>query len=172
MTSTPTTYPEARREPSMVVASQQQLVDLVGVDLEPSEWHAIDQTRIDAFASVTSDFQWIHVDSARAADGPFGTAIAHGYLTLSLVPLLLAEVIDFDRQCTMTMNYGINKARFPSPLPVGSDIRVHGGVSSAEEADAGTQVVFTVLVEARGNVKPVLVADLVWIVRFTEEESG
>lgn len=172
MTILPTTYPEALRDPSTVVSTQRQLLDLVGVDLEASEWHAVDQARIDAFAAVTSDFQWIHVDTERAAGGPFGATIAHGYLTMALIPLLLAEVIDFDRSRTVTMNYGINKARFPAPLPVDSEIRVLGSITSAQPGSAGTQVVFTVVVEARDHVKPVLVADLVWIARFIEEESG
>ncbi len=108
------TYPELKRGPLRVYASAEQLDPDVGTEIGVSEWHTVNQARIDKFAEATGDFQWIHVDPARAADGPHGTTIAHGFLTLSLMPMLMAEVIDFDN-AIMTVNYGLN--RVPPPRP-------------------------------------------------------
>lgn len=166
------TYPEAQREPSVVVRSRAQLDRLVGQELVPSEWHSVDQQRIDRFAEVTSDFQWIHVDPERARSGPFGSTIAHGYLTLSLVPLLLTEIIDFDRDAVVTMNYGIERTRFPAPVPVDTQIRAVGRVAEVAPSPAGSKIRFEVVVESSSGDKPVLVTDLIWIATFTEEASA
>ena len=165
------TYPEAKRAPSVLVETSEQLLSLVGVPLEPSDWHVLTQRRIDEFAAVTSDFQWIHVDPEAARKGPFGSTVAHGYLTLSLIPLLLSEVVDFDRSRAVTMNYGIEKARFPAPLPVDSEFRAVGRVVQAVESNAGMKVRFAINVERREGDRPVLAADLLWIVRFPREEQ-
>lgn len=116
------TYPELKRPPSIVFTNLAALQKCVRSELGVGEWHVLDQNRIDLFAKATGDFQWIHVDPKRAAAKPFGTTIAHGYLTLSLLPMLMAEVFDFDN-VVMTINYGLNKVRFPTPARSGSQVR-------------------------------------------------
>lgn len=159
------TYPESKRAPTAVISSSQKLVSCIDQELEPSEWHEVDQSRIDRFADATGDHQWIHVDPRRAAFGPFGTTIAQGYLTLSLLPLLMAEVIDFDG-ATMTVNYGLNKVRFPAPVPAGAQVRAIVTVTSVVDVEAGAQVSFRVIVECAGSPKPVCIAEPVWLVAF------
>jgi acyl dehydratase len=136
------------------------LADAVGQHLGYSDWHEVDQKRVDLFADATGDHQWIHVDPERAAKGPFERTIAHGFLTLSLVPMLNAEVYRVDG-VRMAVNYGLNKVRFPAPLPVGS--RVRGGVELVEATpvDGGVQVVARVTVEVEGAPKPCCVAETV-----------
>jgi acyl dehydratase len=132
----------------------------VGASLGPTDWVEIDQSRIDEFADATGDHQWIHVDPARAAEGPFGTTIAHGYLTLSLVNLFLPDLIAVDG-ASMGVNVGLEKVRFPSPVPSGSRIRATGEVVSADDVGGGVQVVVRVTVEVDGSAKPACVADTV-----------
>ena len=142
-----------------VFASPDELVKSVGEHIGYSEWREIDQARINAFADTTDDHQWIHTDPERAKDGPFGTTIAHGFLTLSLVPALMSEVYRVDGM-RMGINYGLNKVRFPAPLPVGS--RVRGGleVLGIEEVAGGAlQVRNQVTIEREGGDKPVCVAE-------------
>jgi acyl dehydratase len=138
------------------------LRDLIGKELEPSEWLEITQERIDAFADATDDHQWIHVDPERAAEGPFGATIAHGFLTLSLcAPLVgrtLARVTDAS---AMSVNYGTNKVRFPAPLPAGSRIRARVTVASVDEVPGAEQMVVVATIEREGGDKPVCVAELV-----------
>ena len=110
-----------------------ELRDLIGKELEPSDWLEVTQERIDAFADATDDHQWIHVDPARAADGPFGTTIAHGFLTLSLCAPLLSKALAGLTTSGMSINYGTNKVRFPAPVPVGSRIRARVTVASVED---------------------------------------
>ncbi len=136
------------------------LRDLVGVELGPTSWIEITQERIDAFAAATNDPQWIHTDPARAADGPFGTTIGHGFLTLSLCVPMLYEVLP-QRDGTMTVNYGTNRVRFPSPVPSGCRIRGRFRVASVEETPRGGQAVIDATVERDGETKPVCVAQLV-----------
>jgi acyl dehydratase len=124
----------------------------------PSSWIDVPQSRIDAFAEATEDRQWIHVEPARAADGPFGTTIAHGYLTLSLVTVMSYEVVP--RSGGMGINYGLNRVRFPSPVPVDSRIRGTFEVLDVEEHDWGRQVTMRATVEREGGDKPVCVAEL------------
>ena len=126
----------------------------------PSSWIDIPQSKIDAFAEATGDHQWIHVDPERAKDGPFGTTIAHGYLTLSLLPVASYEVVP--RQGGMAINYGLNKVRFPAPVPVGSRVRATFEVLGVEEHDWGGQATMQVTVEREGGEKPVCVAELVF----------
>jgi acyl dehydratase len=134
--------------------------DLVGRELGPTEWFEIDQERIDEFAHATDDPQWIHVDPARAAEGPFGTTIAHGYLTLSLCVPLMSRTLKLTGY-RMGINYGVNKVRFPSAVPSGSRIRARFTVQSVEEVAGGDQGVVLATVERDGGDKPVCVAELV-----------
>jgi len=133
--------------------------ELVGVELGPTSWIDVTQERIDAFAAATDDPQWIHVDRERAAAGPFGTTIAHGYLTLSLCVPMLGEVLPHSGG--MTVNYGVNRVRFPAPVPSGSRIRGRFTVASIEPAPGGERVTIEALVECEGADKPVCAAELV-----------
>jgi acyl dehydratase len=132
----------------------------VGTELGVSDWISIEQEQVDQFAAATGDHQWIHTDPERAAAGPFGTTIAHGFLTLSLLPVIGAGVLQVDG-VRMGVNYGTNKVRFPAPVPVGS--RVRGRVELVEVTDVagGVQVVTKVTVEREGGDKPVCVAESV-----------
>ena len=134
---------------------------LVGDDLGPTEWVAIEQDRIDAFAAATDDHQWIHVDPERAAAGPFGTTIAHGYLTLALLPTFVAQALPFEGS-RLTINYGLNRVRFPAPVPVGSRVRARFHVAEASEVDGGFQVTLECTIERHGGDKPVCVAEIVY----------
>jgi acyl dehydratase len=136
------------------------LASLVGTELGPSSWLEVGQERIDLFARATDDPQWIHVDPERAAAGPFGTTIAHGFLTLSLCVPFLYEVLDFEGY-RLTVNYGVNRVRFPAPLPAGSRVRARFRVESAEEVAGGDQAVIVATVEREHAEKPVCVAELV-----------
>ena len=135
------------------------LGDLVGVELGPTAWIGVTQERIDAFAAATDDPQWIHVDSERAAEGPFGTTIAHGFLTLSLCVPMLYEVLP--RDGAMAVNYGTNRVRFPAPVPSGSRIRGRFRVLDVETTARGARATIEATVECDGVGKPVCVAQLV-----------
>ena len=133
---------------------------LVGLVVATSDWITVDQQRIDQFAQATGDHQWIHIDPVRAAAGPFGTTIAHGFLTLSLLPEMGAsamEVLD----TKMGVNYGLNRVRFPSPVPSGSRLRGHFKLLAYEPIDGGAQVTMEVTMEREGSPKPVCVAESV-----------
>lgn len=127
----------------------------------PSEWLELTQERIDGFADATDDHQWIHVDPEQAAQGPFGTTIAHGFLTLSLLVRFQYEVRPEQGEFRMGINYGVNKVRFPAPVPVGSRIRAHFEVLAVDEVEGGIQVVTKGTVEREGEEKPVCVAEMV-----------
>jgi len=127
----------------------------------PSSWIEIPQEKIDAFAAATGDHQWIHVDPERAAAGPFGTTIGHGYLTLSLLPVASYEVLP-RRAGSMSINYGLNRVRFPAPVPVGSRLRTTFEVVSVDAFDGGTQATMTATVEREGSEKPVCAAEIVF----------
>ena len=131
-----------------------------GEHLGHSEWQEIDQARINAFADATGDHQWIHVDPERARSGPFGTTIAHGYLTLSLCVPLMSRTLGLTGY-RMGINYGVNRVRFPAPLPSGSRIRGRFTVQSVDEVEGGEQGVVLATVEREGSDKPVCVAELV-----------
>jgi len=135
------------------------LRELVGSELGPTSWIDVTQERIDAFASATDDPQWIHVDRARAAEGPFGTTIAHGFLTLSLCVTMLSEVLP--RDGVMAVNYGTNRVRFPAPVPSGSRIRGRFRVLEASETALGARGTIEATVECEGVEKPVCVAEMV-----------
>ena len=121
----------------------------------------IAQDRIDAFAAATGDHQWIHVDAERAGAGPFGTTIAHGYLTLSLLPSFAYEVLPLDA-ARLTINYGLNRVRFPAPVPVGSRMRGRFRVTEVSEVEDGYQVTVEATVEREGSEKPVCVAETIY----------
>jgi acyl dehydratase len=134
--------------------------ELLGKELGPTDWFEVDQQRIDLFAKATDDPQWIHVDPERAAQGPFGTTIAHGFLTLSLCVPLMTKTLQLDGY-RMGINYGVNRVRYPAPLPSGSRIRATFTVQSVEEVQGGEQGVVLATVEREGGEKPVCVAELV-----------
>ncbi len=137
------------------------LESFVGRSLGTSGWLEVDQERIDAFAEATGDDQWIHVDQARAADSPFGTTIAHGYLTLSLIPLLMRQVWSVSGT-RMAINYGLNRCRFPSPLPSGGSVRASATVAEVTlEKDGSKRVLLDITLEREGGDKPVCVAQTV-----------
>ena len=141
-------------------ADVRELAGAVGEHLGYSDWLTITQERVDTFADATGDHQWIHVDPERARTGPFGGTIAHGYLTLSLIPGLMAQVYRVDG-LAMGINYGTDKVRFPAPVPVGSTVRAGAELVGARETGQGWQAVIRVTVEARDIAKPVCVADTV-----------
>ena len=132
-----------------------------GEEIAVSPWVDMPQARIDLFARATEDFQWIHVDPARAKDSPFGTTIAHGYLTLSMLPKLIESTFEFsDRK--MGVNYGLNKVRFTAPVPAGARIRGRFTLAKFENlADGGVQTTWAVTVEREGGDKPVMVAETI-----------
>jgi acyl dehydratase len=132
-----------------------------GAEYGPSSWIEVSQERIEAFADATGDRQWIHVDRERAAAGPFGTTIAHGYLTLALLPVMSYEVVPRGGG-GMAVNYGLNRVRFPAPVPSGSRVRGTFRVQAVEEPDWGYQATMVATVEREGGDKPVCVAELVF----------
>jgi len=131
---------------------------LVGQDIGLSGWIEVDQRRIDQFADATGDHQWIHVDPARAAAGPFKTTIAHGFLTLSLLPEMFASAFEVG-DTRMGVNYGLNRVRFPAPVPVGSRLRGSFRLLAYEPLDGGAQLTIEVTMEREGSTKPVCVAE-------------
>ncbi len=143
-----------------VFATPDELAAAVGTHLGYSDWILIDQSRIDLFAEATGDHQWIHVDPVRAAEGPYGSTIAHGYLTLSLTNLFLPQIIDV-QGASMGINYGVNKVRFPAPVPVGSRLRAGAVLTSVEEVPGGVQSVVTITVEIEGGSKPACIVESV-----------
>ena len=135
------------------------LRDLVGVELGPTAWREVPQERIDAFAAATDDPQWIHTDPRRAAEGPFGTTIAHGFLTLSLCVPMLYEVLP--PVSGVAVNYGVDRVRFPAPVPSGGRIRGRFRVRDVKETPRGARATIEATVECEGVEKPVCVAELV-----------
>lgn len=136
-----------------------QLRDAVGEMVGTSDWLQVDQERVDAFADATGDHQWIHVDVEKAKKGPFGGPIAHGFLTLSLLPKFFESTIEVT-ESAMGVNYGLNKVRFIAPVPVGSRLRAHMKLLSAEPIDNnGYQMAWEVTVEREGAAKPVCIAE-------------
>ncbi|MBT5007598.1 MAG: MaoC family dehydratase [Halieaceae bacterium] len=145
---------------STVFEQPADLLGAVGQHLGYSDWVEIDQQRINLFADATGDHQWIHVDTVKAAEGPFGKTIAHGYLTLSLANLFLPQIMEV-RNTSMGVNYGCEKVRFPSAVPVGSNVRGGGEVISAEEVKGGVQVVVRMTIEVEGSDRPACVIDTI-----------
>ena len=142
------------------IATLQSLQQRVGEELAVGDWVTVDQPMIDKFAEATGDHQWIHIDAERAKKGPFGTTIAHGFLTLSLLPKLAESAIKID-DVRMGVNYGLNRVRFPAPVPSGSRIRARMKLLTYEPIDGGAQLVMEVTMEREGSDKPVCVAETV-----------
>lgn len=139
-----------------------ELKALAGTSLGHTDWLQIDQGRVDTFAAATDDHQWIHVDPERAATGPFGGTIAHGYLTLALLIPLMTELLEVSG-VRMSLNYGLEKVRFPAPVPVGAKIRLLGRVESVEDVPGdGVQLTVDFTVEIEGSAKPACVARAVY----------
>jgi acyl dehydratase len=148
----------------VTVVGLAQLGGLIGQEVGTSDWFVVTQERINAFAQATGDHQWIHVDADRArAETPFGTTIAHGFLTLSLLSALMHDAITVDGP-RMTLNYGLNRVRFVSPVPAGSRIRARVALARLEDGGDSAQATWNVTVEREGGQKPSLVAE--WIVRY------
>ena len=148
----------------MTVVDLAQLGGLVGQEVATSDWLVITQDRIAAFAEATSDHQWIHVDSGRArAETPFGATIAHGFLTLSLLSALMRDAVTVDGP-RMTLNYGLNRVRFVSPVPSGSRIRARVALATVDDLGDSIQATWGVTIEREGGDKPAVVAE--WIVRY------
>jgi len=139
--------------------SLDELKALSGGEIGVSRWFEMPQQRIDTFADATDDHQWIHIDPARAkAESPFHGTVAHGFLTLSLLPAMLDSVLRM-RDVKLAVNYGLNKVRFPAPVPAGSRVRARVALAGIEEEKSGVQLTFEVTVECEGQVKPVCVAE-------------
>jgi len=145
-----------------------ELLDVGHMDLGTTSWVVLDQARVDGFAEVTEDRQWIHVDPHRARSGPFGTTIAHGYLTLSLVSKFLHELIVVT-DASSAINYGLDRLRFPAPVPVGTRIRGRAEVISAAPLASGAQTTIRMIIESDANSKPAAVADL--LTRFLRNQD-
>ena len=143
-----------------VFTTLEQVAAASGEELGTTEWLTIEQDRVDRFAEATGDHQWIHVDVERAATGPFGGTIAHGYLTLSLVPFLGAQVFSLETPGAK-LNYGVNKVRFPSPVRVGSRVRSHVTLGEVTDVPAGQQLTLRHTIEIEGQPKPACVAETV-----------
>ncbi|MDQ6642597.1 MAG: MaoC family dehydratase [Actinomycetota bacterium] len=140
--------------------TSEEIEAAAGQQIGTSDWVEIDQDRVNKFADATGDHQWIHVDVVRAKDGPFGGTIAHGYLTLSLVPWLGSQIFTLDTPGAK-LNYGVNKVRFPNPLRVGSRVRATVSVGEVTDVKAGKQLTFSYTVEIEGQDKPACVAETV-----------
>ena len=143
-----------------VLTGPDEVVAAVGTELGVSDWLVVDQVRIDTFAEATGDHQWIHTDPVRALSGPFGATIAHGYLTLSLIPVLKDTTWDV-AGASMGVNYGTNKVRFLSPVKVGSRVRGRFVLDAADPIPGGLQLTATVTIEIEGATKPALVAETI-----------
>ena len=150
--------------PTTQISTPAELLHLTGKRLGVSPWHRITQDQVNLFADSTGDHQWIHVDPDRAAAGPFRGPIAHGYLTLALGPLLIAQTLHVE-QLTAALNYGLNRVRFPTPVPVGSRLRAVVTLLGAQQRPAGIEAVFTVVYELEGSDRPACVAEFVAIYR-------
>ena len=149
----------------LALPTPQALSEWVGKELAVSDWFELTQDRIQQFAEATDDRQWIHVDRERAQrQSPYGTTIAHGFLTLSLLSHLMKQVVRIEGGLRLTINYGLNRVRFPSPVPAGSKVRARFTVQSAKDVAGALEVVFLVTVEVQGAAKPGCVAE--WIVRY------
>ncbi|SFM22089.1 MaoC family dehydratase [Rugamonas rubra] len=141
------------------LATLEEMKALVGQEVAVSDWVEISQQRVDLFAEASGDHQWIHVDVERAAlESPFGGTVAHGFMTLALVPAMLVNALHM-ADMRMGINYGLNKVRFPAPVPVGSRLRARLTIQAIEDIEGGAQVEWGVVVEREGGVKPVCVAE-------------
>ncbi|HCG56020.1 MULTISPECIES: MaoC family dehydratase [Brevibacterium] len=137
-----------------------EITSLVGTELGSSEWTTIDQEAINTFADVTDDHQWIHIDEQRAAKGPYGSTIVHGFFTLSLIPKFSSEIFTIEG-VSIRVNYGLNKVRFAQPVPVGSRLRGTVSVNEVIPGDKGTQVILKHVIEIEGEERPACIAEVV-----------
>lgn len=142
-----------------------------GEELGTSDWLTVNQEQINLFADATGDHQWIHIDPEKAAQGPFGTTIAHGYLTLSLLPVFASEIYQVNG-LAMGVNYGANKVRFPNPVPVDSRLRATATLKETADIAIGTQAVINFVVEREGGDKPVLIAEVVYVMAAAPQEEA
>jgi len=153
--------------PPRVIQGVEELKSLVGQEVASSDWFEVTQQRINDFADATQDHQWIHVDVERAkTDSPFHSTIAHGFLTLSLLPHLAKQALNVQGDFKMGINYGLNRLRFVSPVPAGSRIRARFTLQSVEDVAGGIQITWLVTCETEGGQKPALVAE--WLTRYYE----
>ena len=151
--------------PTRIIQGIEELKTLIGQEVGASEWFEVTQSRIDAFAAATEDHQWIHIDIERVkTDSPFKTTIAHGFLTLSLLPHLAARALKVEGNFKMGINYGLNRVRFISPVPAGSKIRGRFKLANVDEIKDGVQATWNVTVERDGSEKPSCAAE--WLVRY------
>lgn len=154
---------QSDNEQATVFADLAELTAAAGTELGPTDWLVLDQERIDQFAEATDDHQWIHVDPERAASGPYGGTIAHGLLTLSLLPHFMHHLYRVDG-VAMAINYGFNKVRFITPVPTGSRVRATSKLTSVAEVSGGVQATLTTTIEVEGSAKPAAVVES--IVRY------
>jgi acyl dehydratase len=154
---------QSDNEQATVFADLAELTAAEGTELGPTDWLVLDQARLDQFAEATDDHQWIHVDPERAASGPYGGTIAHGLLTLSLLPHLMHNLYRVDG-VAMAINYGFNKVRFITPVPTGSRVRATSKLTSVTEVSGGAQATLTTTIEVEGSAKPAAVVES--IVRY------
>ena len=151
--------------PPRIINGIEELKTLIGQEVAASDWLEVTQSRISDFADATEDHQWIHVDVDRAkTDSPFHSTIAHGFLTLSLLPHLAAQAFKVEGDFKMGINYGLNRLRFVSPVPAGSRVRAKFTLQQVEDVAGGAQLTWSVTVEIEGGAKPALVAE--WLVRY------
>lgn len=157
--------------PQRVIDGVAELRGLVGQEGGVSDWFAVTQDRINAFAEVTEDRQWIHLDAGRAkAESPYGTTIAHGYLTLSLLSHLLSQAVKVSGPFSRVINYGLNRVRFPAAVPADGRIRARCTLQAVEEVPGGMQVTWAVTMECEGQPKPVMVAES--LARYYSDAEG
>jgi len=153
------------QSPTLVLHSVYELQELIGQEVAKSDWISLTQEQIEAFAEVTGDRQWIHVDAERAhQESPYGTTIAHGFLTLSLLSQMLKSAVEV-RDTGITVNYGLNRVRFPAPVFAGSRVRASFSVQAFKTVVSGVEVTFSVVVECENVAKPCCVAE--WILRYS-----
>ena len=151
--------------PPRIINGIEELKTLIGQEVAASDWLEVTQSRISDFADVTEDHQWIHIDVERAkADSPFHSTIAHGFLTLSMLPHLAAQAFKVEGDFKMGINYGLNRLRFVSPVPAGSRVRARFTLQQVEDVAGGVQLTWSVTCEIEGGAKPALVAE--WLVRY------
>jgi acyl dehydratase len=151
--------------PTRIIDGINELKSLIGNEVAVSDWFEMTQSRIDAFADATDDHQWIHIDVERAkTESPFHATIAHGFLTLSMLPHLSAQAFKVEGKIKMGINYGLNRLRFISPVPAGSRIRARFTLQSVEDFDGGSQITWSVVCESEGGSKPALAAE--WLTRY------
>jgi len=148
-----------------IIEGIEELKSLIGQEVAASDWFEVTQSRINAFADATEDHQWIHIDVDRAkTDSPFHSTIAHGFLTLSMLPHLAAQAFKVEGDFKMGINYGLNRLRFVSPVPAGSRVRARFTLQQVEDVAGGVQLTWSVTCEIEGGAKPALVAE--WLVRY------